>query len=76
VGESWLLWCGGLLAVTFAVLLALAGVALVGIFLAAVVWLAARRAVTAEARAEVDEALRRTCDRLPVRKRHPRSTAR
>ena len=76
MGNSWLLWCAGVLAVAFAVLLALAGVALVGVFLAAVIWLAARRAVTPNARAEVDEALRRACDRLPVCDCHPRSPAR
>jgi hypothetical protein len=65
MADGWLLWCGGALAVVFLVLLTLAGMPLVGVFLGAVVWLSARRAVKPEARVEVDDTLRGTCDRLP-----------
>jgi hypothetical protein len=76
VADGWLLWAAGLLAGIFVVVLALAGLGLVGVFLAAAVWLAARAAVAPAARAEVDEALRRACARLPVCDCHPRSPAR
>jgi type IV secretory pathway TrbF-like protein len=65
VADSWLMWLGSVVAVAFMALFALAGMPLAGVFLAAVVWLSARSAVTPAARAEVDDAARRVCDRLP-----------
>jgi hypothetical protein len=65
MADGWLLWCGGALAGVFLVLLTLAGMPLVGVFLGAVVWFSARRAVKPDSRVEVDDALRRACDRLP-----------
>lgn len=65
MADAWLLWAGGVLALVFLVLLTLAGIPPVGVFLAAVVWLAARRAVKPEVCVEVDDSLRGACDRLP-----------
>jgi hypothetical protein len=65
VDDSWLLWLGSVVAVAFIALFALAGMPLAGVFLAAVVWLSARSAVTPAARARVDDAARSACDRLP-----------
>ena len=65
MADSWLLWLGGGVAIGLAVLLALAGLPLVGAFLAAAVWLAARSAVTPDGRAAADDALKGACDRLP-----------
>ena len=61
----WLLYVGSGFAIAMALLLALAGVPLVGVFLAAVIWLAARSAVAPAERAEAVHELRRECDRLP-----------
>jgi hypothetical protein len=65
VAGRWLFWLGFVVAVALAGVCALAGAPLVGVFLGAVVWLAARAAVAPEARAEVDDGLKRACDRLP-----------
>jgi hypothetical protein len=65
VADAWVIWLGGGVATAFLVLLVLAGLPLMGLFLAAVVFLAARAAATPSARQEVDASLRRTCDRLP-----------
>jgi type IV secretory pathway TrbF-like protein len=46
VADSWLLWLGSVVAVAFIALFALAGMPLAGVFLAAVVWLSVRSAVT------------------------------
>jgi hypothetical protein len=65
VAGRWLFWLGFVVAVALAGVCAVAGAPLVGVFLGAVVWLAARAAVAPEARAEVDDGLKRACDRLP-----------
>ena len=61
----WLLYVGFALAVGMGALLTLAGVALVGLFLATVIWLAVRAAVDPVERALAERELRRQCDRLP-----------
>ena len=62
----WLLYVGCALAVGMAALLTLAGVTLVGLFLATVILgLEARSAVDPVERALAERELRRQCDRLP-----------
>jgi hypothetical protein len=76
VSDAWLLWLAiGMAAGLLFILLAAAGMALVGAFLAAVIWLAGRSATKPESRAEVDESMRRVCDRLPFCDCSPRSTS-
>lgn len=65
MADGWLIWLGAFTGLALAVLCALAGYPLVGIFLGAVVTLAARSATGPAARAETDATLRRVCDRLP-----------
>jgi hypothetical protein len=65
MGEAWLVWLGGVTAVAFLILLALAGYALVGAFLAVGIWLAARHAAAPSAREQVDGSLKHACTRLP-----------
>lgn len=65
MADSWLLWCGVAVAAAFALLLSLAGYALVGLLFGAAIWLAARAAVKPAARGRVDDALLGACDRLP-----------
>jgi len=65
MADGWLLWAGALVGLVLAVLCALAGFALLGIFLGAVVTLAARSATAPAARAETDETIRRGCIRPP-----------
>jgi hypothetical protein len=65
MADSWLVWLGLFVGFVLAVLCALAGFLLVGVFLGAGVALAARTAAAPAARAEVDEPLRRACNRLP-----------
>jgi uncharacterized iron-regulated membrane protein len=71
MADGWLLWCGGAFALLLTLLLALAGMPLVGMFLGAVVWLSTRRAVKPDVRQEVDETLRSASDRLPFVDRRP-----
>jgi len=65
MADGWLIWLGACTGLALAVLCTLAGYPLVGIFLGAVITLAARSATRPAARAETDETLRRACDRLP-----------
>jgi len=65
MANAWLAWAGLFVGLAFAVLCALAGFVLVGIFLGAAIALAARSATAPAARADADESLRRACHRLP-----------
>ena len=58
-------WLAAVVATGFAVLLTLAGVPLVGLFLAAVILWAGRAAESPAARKETDGTVRRACNRLP-----------
>lgn len=75
MSDAWLLWLAIGIAAGLFILLAAAGMALVGAFLAAVIWLAGRSATKPESRAEVDESMRRVCDRLPFCDCSARSTS-
>jgi hypothetical protein len=65
MADAWLAWTGLVVGLALAILCALAGFALVGIFLGAAIALAARSATAPEARAATDEVLRGACNRLP-----------
>ena len=65
MGDAWLVWLGGVIAVAFLALLALAGYGFVGVFLAVGIWLAARHAAAPFAREQVDRTLRHACNRVP-----------
>jgi hypothetical protein len=65
VAGRWLLRLGSATALLLGALLAAAGAPLVGLFLAAVVFLAARSAVDPRERVAQAEALRERCNRLP-----------
>jgi len=75
VSDAWLLWLAIGIAAGLFILLAAAGLALMGAFLATVTWLAGRSATKPESRAEVDESMRRVCDRLPFCNCSARSTS-
>lgn len=66
MADGWLIWLGAFFGLALAVLCALAGYAFVGLFLGAVITLAARSATAPAARAETDETLRGACNRLRV----------
>lgn len=59
-------WLAVVVAVGLATVLTLAGLALVGLFLAGLIVWAARAAESPDARQETDAVLRRTCDHLPI----------
>jgi len=65
MADGWLIWLGAFIGLALAVLCALGGFPLGGIFLGAVITLAARSATAPAARAETDETLRRVCNRFP-----------
>jgi uncharacterized iron-regulated membrane protein len=65
MADTWVFWLAVALGIGFAVVLALAGMPLVGLFLAGVVVWAARAAESQIAREETDAALKRGCNRLP-----------
>jgi uncharacterized iron-regulated membrane protein len=66
MADTWVFWLAVALGIGFAVVLALAGMPLVGLFLAGVVVWAARAAESQIAREETDAALKRGCNRLPL----------
>ena len=65
MADARLFWLATGLAVGVFALLTLAGFGFVGLFLAAVIWLAGRSATKRESRTEAEASLRRACDRLP-----------
>lgn len=65
MADAWVLWLGIIIGTAFAVLLTAAGVAIVGLFLGAVIVIAARSAVRPTERQRVEKTLRNACNRLP-----------
>jgi hypothetical protein len=65
MADAWLFWAGLFVGLTLVILCALAGFALLGIFLGTVIALAARSATAPEARAATNEIMRGACNQLP-----------
>ena len=65
MADAWLIWIGVATGFLLALLCALGGFPLAGVFLGTAIVLAARAAAAPAARAEADGRLRRACDRLP-----------
>lgn len=65
MADAWLIWLGVMTGFLLALLCALGGFALAGVFLGTAIVLAARAGAAPAARAEAEGTLRRVCDRLP-----------
>jgi hypothetical protein len=65
VADAWVFWLAVVVGIGLTLLLAVAGMPLVGLFLAGMIVWAARAAESRIAREETDAALKRGCSRLP-----------
>jgi hypothetical protein len=65
VADPWVFWLALVLGIALAVLVTLAGMPLVGLFVAGIIVWAARAVESQAAREETDRALKRGCNRLP-----------
>jgi hypothetical protein len=65
MADAWVFWLAVALGAGFAFVLALAGIPLMGLFLAGIIVWAGRAAESQIAREKTDAALKRACNRLP-----------